>query len=174
MYVRSPAAYEALKSFNIMRLPCRSTLQSYTGAFLHEAGSSVASISRQVEAYKSFQEQCIKEGVTKPKADGAIIFDEVKVISWNSRSHHTVGVAMTSKDQASLHDIFQLVETGNQTKQTNYVLQFLWRDLTSSFDIVGPYYMSENPMTAKFVLSCVLETVKIFQVMHLVLLYSSQ
>jgi len=150
-----------------MRLPCRSTLQSYTGAFLHEAGSSVESISRQVGAYKSFQ-QCIK-GVRKPKA---IIFDEVKVISWNSRSHHIIGLAMTSNDQASLHDIFQLVETSNQTKQTNSVLQFLWRDLTSSFDIVGPYYTSENPMTTKFVLSCVLETVKIFQVMHPVLLYS--
>jgi len=92
----------------------------------------------------------------------------ISSLMWNSRSHHIIGLAMTSNDQASLHDIFQLVETGNRTKQTNYVLQFLWRDLTSSFDIVGPYYTSENSMTAKFVLSCVLETVKIFQV----LLYS--
>jgi len=27
------------------------------------------------------QEQCVKEEITKPKADGAIIFDKVKVIS---------------------------------------------------------------------------------------------
>ena len=38
VFVRSPAAYEALKGFGLMQLPSRSTLQAYTGAFLDEAG----------------------------------------------------------------------------------------------------------------------------------------
>lgn len=38
VFVRSPAAYEALKSFNILQLPSRATLQAYTGAFLDNPG----------------------------------------------------------------------------------------------------------------------------------------
>ena len=40
IFVRSPAAYEALKSFKLLQLPSRSTLQMYTSAFLDEAGNS--------------------------------------------------------------------------------------------------------------------------------------
>lgn len=49
VFVRSPAAYEALKSFNILQLPLQATLQSYTGVFLQEAGASREAISKQVE-----------------------------------------------------------------------------------------------------------------------------
>ena len=38
VFVRSPAAYEALKSFNILQLPSRATLQAYTGALLDNLG----------------------------------------------------------------------------------------------------------------------------------------
>ena len=109
MFVRSPAAYEALKSFNILQLPSRSTLQSYTGAFLHEAGASPESISKQVESYEALIKQCEKEGKLIPKSDGVLIFDEVKVVSgliWNSRNQCIIGLAMTEKDQSTLHDVF--------------------------------------------------------------------
>ena len=39
VYTRSPAAYEALKGFGIIQLPSKSTLQSYTGAFMHDPGA---------------------------------------------------------------------------------------------------------------------------------------
>ena len=51
LYSRSPAAYEALKSFNILQLPSRSTLQLYTGAFLHEPGADSLCIADQVAQY---------------------------------------------------------------------------------------------------------------------------
>ena len=38
VFVRSSAAYEALKSFNILQLPSRATLQAYTGAFFDNPG----------------------------------------------------------------------------------------------------------------------------------------
>ena len=41
VYVRSPAAYKALKSFNLLELPSKATLQAYTGAFLDEPGAQV-------------------------------------------------------------------------------------------------------------------------------------
>jgi len=45
VFIRSPAAYEALKSFDILRLPSLATLQAYTGAFQHEAGAGAATES---------------------------------------------------------------------------------------------------------------------------------
>ena len=54
VFVRSPTAYEALKSFGILQLPARSTLQAYTGCFLHESGAIWESISKQVEGYEHF------------------------------------------------------------------------------------------------------------------------
>lgn len=41
VYVRSPAAYEALKSFKLLQLPSKTTLQAYTGAFLDDPGICV-------------------------------------------------------------------------------------------------------------------------------------
>ena len=38
VYTRSPAAYDALKSFGLVQLPSRVTLQAYTGAFCDDVG----------------------------------------------------------------------------------------------------------------------------------------
>ena len=48
------------------------------------------------------------------------------------------------------------------TKSTTYIMQFLWCDLTSPFDMVGPYYSSGGTLEEKFVLGIVLETIKVF------------
>ena len=58
VYTRSPAAYKALKSFEIIQLPSRSTLQSYTGSFLHEPGVSNQCIADQVAQYVTFKAEC--------------------------------------------------------------------------------------------------------------------
>lgn len=108
VFVRSPAAYEALKDFNIMQLSSRATLQVYTGAFLHEAGACSESIASQVTKYRAFQESCRAENKKVPKADGALVFDEVKVIfslMWNSRNHRIIGLAMYSDDQSFYGEI---------------------------------------------------------------------
>ncbi|XP_065903644.1 uncharacterized protein [Dysidea avara] len=170
VFVRSPAAYEALKSFNILQLPSRSTLQAYTGAFLHEAGAAAESIAKQVEMYAASVAKCKKEGKLTPQSDGTLIFDEVKVVSgliWNSRSQRIIGLAMTERDQASLQDVFQSLSPDQHVQQTTHMLQFLWRDLTSGFDIVGPYYSCSESMSSKFVLACILETIQLFQVYDL-------
>ena len=166
VFIRSPAAYEALKSYNVLQLPSRSTLQSYTGAFLHEPGASSHSIAHQAEAFQVFRAEKLKKGEHEPQADGVLIFDEVKVVSsllWNSRSQKIVGLAMTIEDQASLHDIYRTLDGTESTQQMSYILQFLWRDLTSSFDIVGPYFTCCGSLASKFILACVLETLRLFQ-----------
>jgi len=166
VYTRSPAAYEALKSFGILQLPSRSTLQAYTGAFMHEPGASSQCIERQVARYVIFKEQCREAGKQEPKSDGVLIFDEVKVacqLMWNSRSHQLMGLAMTPQELPSLNDIYRLLKEPDSAQQTSYILQFLWRDLTSEFDIVGPYFTTSSSMEGKFIMACVLETVKLFQ-----------
>lgn len=97
---------------------------------------------------------------------GTLIFDEVKVISclmWNSRTHKVIGLSMSHEELSSLADIYQVLSDDATIEQTSYILHFLWRDLTSSFDIVGPYFTSCETLKSKFVLSCVLETVKLFK-----------
>lgn len=166
IYLRIPAAYEALKSFNILQLPCQSTLKAYTGAFMHDPGARSDCIVDQVSHYVTFKEHFLKSGKQEPKADGVLIFDEVKVacqLLWNSRNNALMGLAMSSKDQASLTDVYKALKDPDSSKQTSYILQFLWRDLTSDYDIVGPYFTSSSTVDAKFVTSCVLETIKLFQ-----------
>ncbi len=164
VFVRSPAAYEALKSFNILQLPSRSTLQAYTGAFLHEPGANSACIEDQVAQFVLYCHQRKKVGKKESKKDGVLIFDEVKVISrlmWNSRSQTLVGLSMSYTDLSSLSDIYQTTDE-SCANQTSYVLQFLWRDLTSDFDIIGPYFTSSKTLESKYILSCVMETLKLF------------
>lgn len=81
VYCRSPAAYEALKSFDVLQLPSKATLQAYTGAFLHEPGATTSCIADQVAQYVLFCQQLLKEGKKESQHVGVLIFDEVKVIS---------------------------------------------------------------------------------------------
>jgi len=70
---------------------------------------------------------------------------------------------MSAEDQSMLHDVFQLLDKDHRTKQTNYILQFLWRDLTSSFDIVGPFFTSPGTVESKFVCACVMKPLNYFR-----------
>ena len=55
VYIRSPAAYQALQSFSILKLPSKSTLQSYSEAFIHEPGASSACIADQVSCFVAYK-----------------------------------------------------------------------------------------------------------------------
>ena len=81
-----------------------------------------------------FKEQSRLAGKQEPRGDGALIFDEVTVacqLMWNSCNNKLMGLAMTSTDLTSLNDIYLLLQKSEGSKQTSYVLQFLWRDLIS-------------------------------------------
>ena len=96
------------------------------------------------------------QGKPEPKGDGLLIFDEVKVVArlmWNSQSQNIIRLAMDPDEMASLHDIYFTHASNNKLQQTSYIMQFMWRDLTSAFDLVGPYYQS--------VLACVYDTMKL-------------
>ena len=83
-------------------------------------------------------------------------------LMWNSRNHQLMGLAMTSEDMASLTDIYHILKDP-EASQMSYILQFIWRDLTSSYDVVGPYNTSAASVEAKFVVACVFDTITLFQ-----------
>lgn len=82
---------------------------------------------------------------------------------WNSRSQEVIGLAMVPEDMSSLQDIYTSLTSEQEPQQATYMLQFLWRDLTSKFDVMGPYYSSAESLKSKFILACLYETMKLFQ-----------
>ena len=44
-----------------------------------------------------------------------------------------------------------------KTKKASYVLQFLWHDICSVFDVIGPYYTCFSSLKHKFIVVCVLD-----------------
>ena len=115
--------------------------------------------------YEAFQRERQLNKQPAALATGALVVDEVKVVSklmWNSRNQQLIGLAMNPEEMASLLDVYRTYSDADWRKETTYIMQFLWRDLTSPYDIVGPYYTSSGSLKGKAVLLCVLETLKLF------------
>ena len=105
-------------------------------------------------------------GKHKPQGDGVLIFDEVKVacqLIWNSKSQALAGLAMMSKDLSSLNAVYRILEEPDSPRQTLHILQFLWRDLTNNYDIVGPYFTCAESVDGRFIYACIFETLRLFQ-----------
>ena len=112
---------------------------------------------------RSKHDACVKQSqsggcLNPPLCQGALIFDEVKVavkLHWNSRDDQ---IAMSAEEMTSLQDIFTLLDEEPGVERATYVMQTLWRDLTSECDIVRPHYTSHGTFDAKFMLACIHDT----------------
>lgn len=71
-------------------------------------------------------------------------------VAYNTKSCEIQGFVMSPEDLPSLHDVFSTFDDVSSQK-TSYILQFLWRDLTSSFDMIGPYFTSHKSIDSGFV-----------------------
>ena len=141
MYTRSPAACEALKGFNVLKLPSVSSLKAFTGSNLEAPGDIQKRLSESYTDYQAMIEQKKAQGLKTPLGEGVVIFDEVKVAS-----------------NVSFQDVYQSLDPDAKTQTTSYV-QTLWRDLTSEFDIIGPYYTSADGLKSCFLLPCIMDTI---------------
>ena len=81
-------------------------------------------------------------------------------ILWSSRNQKFVGHAMSAEEMSSLCDVYRTLSPYFRQRKTNYVLQTLWRDLTSNFDVIGPHYSSEGTMDVSYFLVNMLHGVK--------------
>ena len=88
VYTRSPAAYQALKGFGVLQLPCKKSLQGFLSANQSEPGVNEEKIAEQIRLYDAARR--VKEKKKKPQQKGVLIFDEVKVQS-KVRVTHTDG-----------------------------------------------------------------------------------
>lgn len=70
VYCRSPAAYEALKSFKLVQLPSVRTLKYYVDANLESAGDSVPRIMQNRKQYISMVEEVTKKSIEKASDPG--------------------------------------------------------------------------------------------------------
>lgn len=160
IFSRSPAAYKALKSFNIFKLPSASTLKKRSQVYDNTPGINHNYLCEQQQKYEELKIQTQNKGSPIPKGDGLLIFDEVKVIEkliWNSKNHKFIGFAMEEKEFPLLNDISNEV---SEPKPTQYILQFFWRDLTSKFDLIGPYFTFGSPVRQDNLLPCILESLR--------------
>ena len=158
VYSRSPAAFEALKSLNIIQLPSRSSLQAFLSSHQNEPGVKEESLALQFELYSQHK----AEKSPTPTGDGILIFDEVRVqgkVIWNSKNNQILGIAVNSDDLPFLHD-YSLLDEDEKIKGTHYMLQFVWRDLSSKYDIIGPYYSSAQ---GKFTMACLQDALNFFE-----------
>ena len=83
-------------------------------------------------------------------------------IVWNSMNGTIRGYAMSPEELPWLHDVYMSVGEDYDQQKTSYILQFLWRDLTSKFDVIGPYFTCANSWDHKFLLECVMRTIQAF------------
>ena len=96
-------------------------------------GANEQQMALQHKLYDQHVEKTKAEGKMPPKREGILIFDEVKVqgkVIWNSKNNQILGLAMASQDLSSLHDIFCVLDEEEKIQKTNYILQFVWRDVT--------------------------------------------
>ncbi|XP_014671922.1 PREDICTED: uncharacterized protein LOC106812541 [Priapulus caudatus] len=172
VYVGCPSAYNALKELGIMQLPSERSLKDFTGAKLFAPGAEAweSHIKQEASRYNTIKEEltsALTGSAAKlriPQQEGVLIFDEVKVIGkimWNSKSQQVYGLAMSLNDLSSLHDIYTTIDPKVKTQKAKYCLQFLWRDCTSDFDLVGPYYTSEGVQQPSHIIACLQDTMRL-------------
>ena len=134
VFSRSPAAYEALRSFNILTLPSVSTLKTFMRPNVEDPGPVYGRMAEEQKNYQMLQEFQRKLGKPVPAFEGALIFDEVKVtasIYWNAKSNKFISHALTHENMSTVHDIYRELDN-RRTAKASYILQFLWSDVSSS------------------------------------------
>ena len=163
VYIRSPSAYKSLSSFKILNLPSKRSLQKFTSNNIDEPGDCSNYLLQQAKKYEMMCAEIQSKDKPIPDGYGALIFDEVKVIAkvlYNSKNNALIGFAMSPDELSSLQDIYLHLDPNCRKKKTNYILQFLWRDLCSNFDVLGPYYTCNVSLEHKYVIACVLDALR--------------
>ena len=94
-------------------------------------------------------------------------FEEKKLekkVSWNSKNGLMCGLAMDSEELPTINNIFgELKDKEKTPKATEYVLQFLWRDLNSIINVIGPHYSSSKSMDTDFTAARLRDTINVFE-----------
>ena len=94
-----------------------------------------------------------------------MIFVFLKVQSrviWNSSNSSIMGFSMSSDEFVTLHNVYEGLNDEEKCEKTSYMVQFLWRDLSSDFNVIGPYFNCSSSMEMQFLHSMVVRTMLAF------------
>ena len=69
----------------------------------------------------------------------------------------------------ALHNVYDDINPNHNPFPAEYNLKFLWRDLTSDFDVIGPYFSSAKSYDHTFVITAIRETMRIFHACNFLL-----
>lgn len=75
--------------------------------------------------------------------------NKIYQVIWNTKTNWIVGLAIDIENLPLLHEIFRVLDGDHRTHQASYFLQFMWRDITSNFDAIGPYLTQRTILTLK-------------------------
>ena len=82
-------------------------------------------------------------------------------VAWNLKGGGITGFTMAEDELPALHDVYSLaIQSGCQ--KTSYIVQFLWRDLTSGYDMIGPCFPVANSMDSNTLQEFFLQCLKAF------------
>lgn len=84
-------------------------------------------------------------------------------VHYHAKTGKFIGLAMSSDELATLHDVFLTLEPDHRTQKATYMLQYLWRCTASEYDVIGPYFSSAGGLSAKFIMATLFETMHAFQ-----------
>lgn len=71
---------------------------------------------------------------------------------WNCKSNELVGFSIQPSDLMTLDDVYEHIKTDEVIgdDEGRYILQVLWRDQTSVYDVIGPYSVwNSSPTSAQ-------------------------
>lgn len=66
---------------------------------------------------------------------------------------------MCSEDLISLQDVYKGLIEDERCQKTVYIIQFLWRDLSSDFDLLGPYFNFSSSLEVQSLHSMTIRTI---------------
>jgi len=75
-------------------------------------------------------------------------------VAWNLKGGGITGFTMSEDELHVLHDVYSSAVNLSNANKAKYVVQFLWRDLTSSYDMIGPYFPVENSIDSNILQEC--------------------
>lgn len=164
MYNRSHSAYEALRNLSILQLPCTKVLKNVLKDGAEKPGIDHNYFYSQRAKYQEYHKQRESTGHPQPLEIGVMLWDEVKIqmkVAWNLKGGSISGFTMAPDELPVSDDVFtSAIQSGCQ--KASYIVQFLWRDLTSGYDLVGPYFPVSSSVDSNILQEFFLLSLKVF------------
>ena len=89
------------------------------------------------------------------------VFQIQMKVAWNLKGGSISGFTMAPDELPVLDHVFtSAIQSGCQ--KASYIVQFLWRDLTSGYDLIGPYFPVSSSVDSNILLEFFLLSLKVF------------